>query len=1693
MVTVASTTDIYTALSDLISKYGVTRDDFLSIIGLPANGGPNNDGYFPVQVADGSTVLVPSIAKINSLSTNLVNNAGAAITAAVASSTAGAVASATTAATAAATAAANTAATTATNAAIAAVTASLDAKVAAANTSASNANTSASNAGTFATNASAAVTAAATAAANANTSAGAASVFAATANTSATNASSSATAANTSATAASSSASSANASATTANTSAGQALTARDQALVAAAQAGGYFAFYKTYSDANAALSGITANAYIQVLVDETHTSQQTVYQKVSGALVYIRSLTATAAAAASPSSRTALSAISGPTNKQVAYLTESGREGTFVFNTANLSAAVTKDSRQAVYVAPSSDATGASGAWVRKDLSKITPQLFGAVGDGTTDDSVALQAWLDYGGDLFAPVAQYYSSIRLQVRKNVNIRGSNYGFDNRIAGDANMPGTKFRFPANTAGFICWSQTTVDSTTAVNSSGGSAFTQEGAAYSEFSNFAIIGGGGTTGTGFEARTRVFVENVHVLDFGGKGFDIQGSADVADTSSDYGNPSLAGLTNCQAQFNGSHGLHIRGRDASLVNILSFDSNSNGGWGYLDEGLYGSNHVNCHASANALGSFKQTSIISAPVYLNCYVEGATRANCDLGYTAYISGGTLAGVTNDNANPAGFKSGVTAGGMGTYWRGKAAGGKFVRSGFGRTVSGDTPILFGVGNEDNATDIPGQTGNDIALTYETGTRDYTWGSPTWGSQIRYPSGANSTAKWFAPSFTQGLFLDSGYSGRIFFSASGSIPEGLFTAGDLMLTTGTPKTCVVGGAQAYTAWAAGVAGYFFTANQAPYAMTAYNRRTNAGNVYETTAQGPGNTANAPVHTSGSVTGADGFTWRFLNAVNTVTFASLSTSSSGSGVANATTRAAVAAISSPTTNTTAILTEGGRSDLFAFDPSNHSSGVIPTIASDANVTVTSNTDGTLNVNKSAGNNDYSLGRTAATAPMAGDCEFWVKIPGSGNYYIGLNSSSAYPGTTAITYSMGIGASTLELRKSGTVQTNLTPDTTKWLGLVRRSGVVTVYSNTTPAINGSEVSLYAFTGTFTGSLYPMTYIYEAPRNLLVRSYDNAGAGTGFVAADPTQAVYIAPTSDTTGASGAFVRQSPYVTPEMFGAVGNGTANDHAAIKALGDYLNAVGGGWAKFGRGKTYKVGKQNVDASAGTPYYNAENIIFIKNPTKNVWIEGNGASLRANNGLHYGGFNPTTGASDASQAGLASPDLNYLASPYLGMVHVEGWSSTDVLVKIENLACDGNISSTVIGGGWGDSGAQVQNAGIQLIGAGRHEVIGIRCFSHGTDGCTAAADVTGKALTSYKFGYWRDCEFHFNGRNGFSLVGGRGITFERCSFSHTCRLQSNPLLDGPVISNPKYGIDMEPDGGRAVIGIRFVQCFFVNNKGGGLGADSGRNSDVTVRDSTFSGDKGTNDTSYTPYTHTVAFNSDGISSAPKPGFLFENNRFFGVGVDKSNRQLDGSLQEGVASTYRGNIWSDDPAYSYTGTLSLGAGSSFFGDVLFENDVFNYLHGCDLPSIPGNMNVRMRNCTFRATKTGVHQTTPFLEGRTVVEGTGVLLAVKDAPARIQGTFIVGGVQQFTGSKTFTWPSIAAGASSTTTVATPGARLIDARNYYARMTAGAGGLVLNASVTATDTVTITATNPTASAIALASDTLTVAGVSG
>jgi hypothetical protein len=113
-----------------------------------------------------------------------------------------------------------------------------------------------------------------------------------------------------------------------------------------------------------------------------------------------------------------------------------------WLFSSSNLSSLVSADPREAYYVAPASDATGASGAWVRqRDNLDVNVRDFGAVADGATNDQPAIQAALNFlktqgGGVLRIPASPSNYKINSGLSYDVSALVGRFNSRIRIVGD---------------------------------------------------------------------------------------------------------------------------------------------------------------------------------------------------------------------------------------------------------------------------------------------------------------------------------------------------------------------------------------------------------------------------------------------------------------------------------------------------------------------------------------------------------------------------------------------------------------------------------------------------------------------------------------------------------------------------------------------------------------------------------------------------------------------------------------------------------------------------------------------------------------------------------------------------------------------------------------------------------------------------------------------------------------------------------------------------------------------------------------------------------------------------------------------------------------------------------------------------------------------------------------------------------
>lgn len=383
---------------------------------------------------------------------------------------------------------------------------------------------------------------------------------------------------------------------------------------------------------------------------------------------------------------------------------------------------------------------------------------------------------------------------------------------------------------------------------------------------------------------------------------------------------------------------------------------------------------------------------------------------------------------------------------------------------------------------------------------------------------------------------------------------------------------------------------------------------------------------------------------------------------------------------------------------------------------------------------------------------------------------------------------------------------------------------------------------------------------------------------------------------------------------LTPEMFGARGDGATNDSAALAALAARVNASGGGEIAF-RPVTYLVGDQRPPAGRSRYSFAPQPLLDFRGCSAPLLIRGNGARLKCADGLRYGTFDPATG--EPTRNKLPYTGSGQIATPYLQMINVEDCTGA---VTISDIELDGNVARLWIGGEYGDRGRQIAAIGLALRNNRGSETIGnVHSHHHGADGLYidgVDADLSGvrRLLTGVSADY--------NGRQGCSIVGGRGYAFRDCKFNHTGKAVPS--------SAPGAGVDIEAERGKRNRGFSFTNCEFSNNTGAGMVADSGDDADATFTGCTFIG------------------TTNWAAWPAKPGFRFDKCIFVGAIV-----RCFGDADAARATQFRDCTFKDGSAASPTGTVFLGRNPA----------------GGPIADLGNSRNVAFVRCTFQLTGRGL----------------------------------------------------------------------------------------------------------------------------
>jgi hypothetical protein len=312
------------------------------------------------------------------------------------------------------------------------------------------------------------------------------------------------------------------------------------------------------------------------------------------------------------------------PSSQAAMLLAEAGREGLFVFDGSNLSAKVSADPNQGIYVPPTGG-NGSTGAWVRKVNGRHNVKWFGAVGDDVTNDGAAFTAALAYLNaiaisgygygmgtpELFIPAGKYYlGTTTLDITHSIIVTGEN-------GADAGGGSTILRWAAGATGIR---------TQAANTTGATG-TQAPAGYrgdgSIIRNLFLQGGyAGVEAEfhGIHLRAKATIRDCYITNFQGDG--VYANATAGSGGASEGNVNCFEFTRLIITGN-RNGVYLIGADTNAGSGNYLDVFGNRAWGINDNSFLGNTWTACHTASNISGPYRSTNLNAHSVFVGCYSE--------------------------------------------------------------------------------------------------------------------------------------------------------------------------------------------------------------------------------------------------------------------------------------------------------------------------------------------------------------------------------------------------------------------------------------------------------------------------------------------------------------------------------------------------------------------------------------------------------------------------------------------------------------------------------------------------------------------------------------------------------------------------------------------------------------------------------------------------------------------------------------------------------------------------------------------------------------------------------------------------------------------------------------------------------------------------------------------------------------
>jgi hypothetical protein len=305
--------------------------------------------------------------------------------------------------------------------------------------------------------------------------------------------------------------------------------------------------------------------------------------------------------------SRAALAASANQTAP--ALLTEAGREGLFQFDPSDLSARVAADTAQGIHVAPASDPTGASGAWVRIFDGHANVLWWGATRGGADTSAAILNAKATLEASALAGFGYSKGTPRLYFPAGRYFMGTTtveLTHTMILEGDSSGPfgggGTVLEWASNTTGIRSQRYNTAGAST-----GGPTQAWPGGDGSLLRNLYLKGGyAGTEGEshGIHIRSAISIENVTVENFGGDG--VHANCSLASGGETEGSASGCHVSGLYVSGN-RRGVYLAGGDANAGNWSGVHGIGNRQATIVDDSFLGNNWYgpSSHAAGLIAGS--------------------------------------------------------------------------------------------------------------------------------------------------------------------------------------------------------------------------------------------------------------------------------------------------------------------------------------------------------------------------------------------------------------------------------------------------------------------------------------------------------------------------------------------------------------------------------------------------------------------------------------------------------------------------------------------------------------------------------------------------------------------------------------------------------------------------------------------------------------------------------------------------------------------------------------------------------------------------------------------------------------------------------------------------------------------------------------------------------------------------------